>query len=121
MAKLSKRVKSFREKVSKASAYPLEDAISILKEHSKVKFPESMDAAIILGVDPRKSDQVVRGATLLPHGSGRDVVVAVLCQGQQAENAKEAGAEVVGFEDLADEIKRKASSGEKLGFDVLIA
>lgn len=115
MAKLSKRVKAIRESLT-ANNYALTDAIEHLKEHSKVKFMESVDVSINLGVDPRKSDQVVRGATLMPKGTGKTVRVAVFAQGDNAEKAKAAGADVVGFEDLAEQVK----AGE-MNFDVVIA
>ncbi|MFO1257011.1 MAG: 50S ribosomal protein L1 [Gammaproteobacteria bacterium] len=120
MARLSKRKKAIEEKISREKTYAIEEALQVLKDLSAVKFRESVDCAVILGVDPRKSDQVVRGATLLPHGSGRSVRVAVFAQGQAADAAKAAGAEIVGFEDLAEDIKQKAETG-KLDFDVLIA
>lgn len=117
---MSKRLKEIRENYSKLESYAVNDALSLLKKLSKVKFVESVDVAFCLGIDPKKSDQVVRGASLLPNGTGRDVRVAVFAQGAHAQAAKDAGAEFVGFEDLADEIKQKADSG-KLDFDVLIA
>lgn len=117
---ISKRMKAIKEKVSTTSSYPIDEACKILKDSSKVKFVESVDVAVVLGVDARKSDQVVRGATQLPHGSGRSMRVAVFAQGANAQAAKDAGAEYVGFDDLAEEIKQKAESG-KLDFDVLIA
>lgn len=120
MAKISKRMKAIDQKVSRAKQYAADEAFSLIKELSSVKFVESIDVAILLGVDPRKSDQVVRGATLLPNGTGREMRVAVLAQGAHAQAAKDAGAEYVGFDDLAEEIKRKADAG-KLDFDVLIA
>ncbi|BCX80545.1 large subunit ribosomal protein L1 [Methylomarinovum caldicuralii] len=116
MAKLSKRMKMIREKVDPAQVYPVEEAINLLKELSSVKFTESVDVAVNLGVDPRKSDQVVRGSTVLPHGTGKSVRVAVFAQGANAEAAKEAGADVVGMEDLAEEVKKG-----NLDFDVVIA
>ncbi|TQV85521.1 50S ribosomal protein L1 [Aliikangiella coralliicola] len=116
MAKLTKRQKLINEKVDKTKVYTLDEAISILKEVSSVKFNESLDAAVNLGVDPRKSDQVVRGATVLPNGTGKDVRVAVFTQGANADAAKEAGADVVGMDDLADEVKKG-----NLDFDVVIA
>lgn len=116
MAKLSKRVKTFRERVDKDKHYSIEDAVGILTELSKVKFKESLDVSVNLGVDPRKSDQVVRGSTVLPNGSGKDVRVAVFTQGDKAEEAKAAGADVVGMEDLAETIK-----GGTIDFDVAIA
>jgi len=116
MAKLSKRFKAIQDKVEPGKQYPLDDALAILKELSKVKFDESIDVAVNLGVDPRKSDQVVRGATVLPNGTGKKVRVAVFAQGANADAAKEAGADIVGFEDLAESIK-----GGTLDFDVCIA
>lgn len=121
MTATSKRMKKINEKApANSGVRAAKEAISLLKQLSNVKFIESMDAAIILGVDPRKSDQVVRGATLLPNGTGRTMRVAVLAQGANAQAAKDEGAEFVGFEDLADEIKRMADAG-KLDFDILIA
>lgn len=117
---ISKRKKAIEQKISREKTYAIEEALQVLKDVSSVKFRESVDCAVILGVDPRKSDQVVRGASLLPHGSGRSVRVAVFAQGQAADAAKAAGAEIVGFEDLAEDIKQKAEAG-KLDFDVLIA
>lgn len=120
MAKLSKRMSAIAEKVTPNKPYALDEALDILKQISSVKFVESVDVAVQLGVDPKKSDQVVRGATLLPNGTGRDMRVAVFAQGANAQAAKEAGAEFVGFEDLADQIKQMADTG-KWEFDVLIA
>ncbi len=116
MAKLTKRQKVIAEKVDSEKLYSLEEAVTILNELPAVKFKESIDIAINLGVDPRKSDQVVRGATNLPAGTGKTKRVAVFAQGAMAEAAKEAGADVVGFEDLAETIK-----GGNLDFDVVIA
>ena len=116
MPKLTKRRKLIEEKVDHEKAYAIEEAVALLTELSRTKFKESFDVAINLGVDPRKSDQVVRGATTLPHGTGKSVRVAVFAQGEAAEQAKEAGADVVGFEDLAEEVK-----GGNLDFDVVIA
>jgi large subunit ribosomal protein L1 len=116
MAKLSKRKQLFREKVDANHFYPVDEAISLLKELSSVKFAEGVDCAINLGVDPRKSDQVVRGATVLPHGTGKDVRVAVFTQGANADAAKEAGADLVGMDELADEVKKG-----NIDFDVVIA
>lgn len=116
MAKLSKRQRDIRAKVSSTKQYNFEEAVALLKELSKVKFPETFDVAINLGIDPRKSDQVVRGATTLPHGTGKDVRVAVFTSGANAEAAKAAGAELVGMEDLAEQIK-----GGMMDFDVVIA
>lgn len=116
MAKRSKRVRSLRERLEPAKAYPIEEAFGLLKELSAVKFRESVDVAVNLGVDPRKSDQVVRGSTVLPNGTGKSVRVAVFAQGANADAAREAGADLVGFEDLAQSIK-----GGELNFDVAIA
>ncbi|ROR34814.1 50S ribosomal protein L1 [Inmirania thermothiophila] len=116
MARRSKRMRQIRERIDRTRQYPVEEAIQLLKELSSVKFDESVDVAVNLGVDPRKSDQVVRGATVLPHGTGAKVRVAVFAQGAAAEAAREAGADIVGFEDLAERIK-----GGELDFDVVIA
>jgi len=116
MSKMTKRKRAIAEKVHADKAYAIDEAVNLLSELSKTKFKESFDVSINLGVDPRKSDQVVRGATTLPHGTGKDVRVAVFAQGESAEAAKAAGADVVGFEELADEVK-----GGKLDFDVVIA
>ncbi len=116
MAKLTKRQKQIAEKVEPGKAYSIEEAVALLSELSTVKFNETVDVAVNLGVDPRKSDQVVRGSTVLPNGTGNDVRVAVFAQGENAEKAKEAGADVVGFEDLAEQIK-----GGDLDFGVVIA
>lgn len=116
MAKLSKRMRAVREKVTPGKAYAILDAIQTLKDLSKIKFNESVDVSINLGIDIRKSDQTVRGATVLPHGTGRTVKVAVFAQGANADAAKAAGADVVGFEDLAESMK-----GGDLNYDVVIA
>ncbi|WP_299200988.1 50S ribosomal protein L1 [uncultured Amphritea sp.] len=116
MAKLSKRQKAIAEKVQPGKQYSVADAVALLNELSSVGFKESVDVAINLGVDPRKSDQNVRGSSVLPSGTGKDVRVAVFAQGENAEKAKAAGADVVGFEDLAEQIK-----GGDLNFDVVIA
>lgn len=116
MAKLSKRLRAIQEKIDKTRVYPIDEAVKLLTELSTVKFKESIDVSINLGVDPRKSDQVVRGATVLPNGTGKEVRVAVFAQGDKADEAKEAGADIVGFDDLADSIK-----GGNLDFDVVIA
>lgn len=120
MGAIAKRIKMMRESITPLKSYSIDEALSLLKNLSKVKFVESVDVAICLGVDPKKSDQVVRGATLMPNGTGRSMRVAVFAQGANAEAAKAAGAEYVGFEDLAEEIKQKADNG-KLDIDVLIA
>lgn len=116
MAKLSKRQRAIREKIDSTKQYGIEEAVALLKELSAVKFGETVDVAINLGIDPRKSDQAVRGATTLPNGSGKEVRVAVFTQGASAEAAKEAGADIVGMDDLAAEVK-----AGKMDFDVVIA
>mgnify|MGYP001255864871 FL=1 len=116
MAKMTRRRKIVEEKVDYERAYPIGEAVALLNEISGSKFNESLDISVNLGIDPKKSDQTVRGATSLPHGSGKEIRVAVFAQGANADKAQEAGADVVGFEDLAEEIKK----GE-LDFDVLIA
>ncbi|MCB1853287.1 MAG: 50S ribosomal protein L1 [Halieaceae bacterium] len=116
MAKLSKRVRAFREKVDSSKVYSLEEAVSLLKEFGTAKFNETVEVAVNLGVDARKSDQGVRGATTLPFGTGSEVRVAVFTQGEAAEKAKAAGADLVGMEDLAEQVK-----GGMLDFDVVIA
>ena len=107
MAGLSKRKRAAREKVDATKSYLIEDALGLVKELATAKFPESIDVSVNLGVDPRKSDQVVRGSTVLPNGTGKTVRVAVFAQGENAEKATAAGADIVGFEDLA-ESSRKA-------------
>ncbi|MBT8440245.1 MAG: 50S ribosomal protein L1 [Gammaproteobacteria bacterium] len=116
MAKLSKRARAIAEKVEIGKLYPADEAFSLVSELSTVKFNETVDVAIKLGVDPRKSDQVVRSATVLPKGTGQNVRVAVFAQGANADTATEAGADIVGFEDLAEEIK-----AGNMDFDVVIA
>ena len=116
MAKLTKRMKAISEKVDANKMYAIDDALSLLKELSSVKFGESVDISVNLGIDARKSDQVVRGSTILPAGSGKDVRVAVFTQGENAEAAKAAGADVVGMDELAADMKK----GD-LNYDVVIA
>jgi len=116
MAKLTKRQKAIREKIDSQKLYPVDEAFALLKELSTVKFSESVDVAINLGVDPRKSDQVVRGSTVMPNGTGKVVRVAVFAQGPAAEAAAEAGADKVGMDDLAEEVK-----AGNLDFDVVVA
>ena len=116
MAKLTKRVRAFKEKIEDGKFYPIDEAVSLLTELSTVKFKESIDISINLGIDPKKSDQVVRGATVLPNGTGKDVRVAVFAQGEKADEAKAAGADIVGMDDLAEAVK-----GGELNFDVAIA
>lgn len=116
MSKLSKKQKQIKEKLASHQNYKINDAIEILKQFASKKFKESVDIAVNLGVDPKKSDQVVRSSTNLPKGTGKTVRVAVFAQGENAEKARNAGADLVGFEDLAEKIK----AGES-GFDVVIA
>ena len=116
MAKASKRVRAFQEKVDRSKLYPVDEALALLKEFATAKFNESIDVAVQLGVDPKKSDQVVRGSVVLPAGTGKTVRVAVFASGEKAEQAKAAGADVVGMEDLAAQIK-----GGDIPFDVVIA
>jgi large subunit ribosomal protein L1 len=116
MAKLTKRQKAIQEKVEVGKQYAADDAFALLKELAVVKFKESVDVSINLGVDPRKSDQVVRGSTVLPNGTGKTVRVAVFAQGPNADAATEAGADIVGFDDLAADVK-----AGKMDFDVVIA
>ncbi len=116
MATLSKRKKAIRETLEPGKQYSLDEALELLKGTPAAKFVESVDVAVNLGVDPRKSDQVVRGSTVLPHGTGKTVRVAVFAQGDNAERAKAAGADIVGFEDLAESVK-----AGNLDFDVAIA
>ena len=116
MAKLSKRAAAIAAKIDRNTFYPVTDALSLVKETATAKFDESIDVAVQLGIDPRKSDQLVRGSVVLPAGTGKTVRVAVFAQGEKAEAAKEAGADIVGLEDLAESIK-----AGNLDFDVVIA
>jgi large subunit ribosomal protein L1 len=116
MSAISKRMKASDEKLDREKLYPVEEALALVQEFATAKFTESVDVSVNLGVDPRKSDQAVRGSTVLPNGTGKTVRVAVFAQGENAKAATEAGADVVGFEDLADQIK-----GGDLNFDVVIA
>ena len=116
MAQASKRYNGLRTKVDRTKLYPVQDALKIIKENATAKFNESVDASINLGIDAKKSDQSVRGSLVLPQGTGKTVRVAVFAQGDRAKQATEAGADIVGFEDLANAIK-----GGKLDFDVAIA
>jgi large subunit ribosomal protein L1 len=116
MAKLSKRVQALRAKVDRNRTYPLADALALVKETANAKFDESVDLAVNLGIDAKKSDQLVRGSVVLPAGTGKTVRVAVFAQGVKAEEAKAAGADVVGFDDLAAQVKEG-----NLNFDVAIA
>ncbi|MDO4641410.1 MAG: 50S ribosomal protein L1 [Neisseria sp.] len=116
MAKISKRLKSLRESFDSNKLYPIDEAIALVKKSATAKFDESVDASFNLGVDPRKSDQVIRGSVVLPKGTGKVTRVAVFAQGANAEAAIAAGADIVGFEDLAEEVKKG-----NLNFDVVIA
>jgi large subunit ribosomal protein L1 len=116
MAKLSKRVRAFKEKVEPGKQYPLEEAVDLLKEFATTRFNETVEVSVNLGVDAKKSDQGVRGATTLPHGTGGEVRVAVFTSGDNADKATAAGADLVGMEDLAEQIK-----GGEMNFDVVIA
>lgn len=116
MAKLSKRKQQFRDKVDTTRAYPVDEALGLLKDLSNARFTESVEVAVNLGIDPRKSDQNVRGATVMPHGTGRSVRVAVFAQGDNADAAREAGADVVGYEDLAEQVQNG-----QIDFDMVIA
>jgi len=116
MANISKRVVALRSKVDRTKTYAVDEALALVKETATAKFDESVDAVVNLGIDARKSDQLVRGALVLPHGTGKTSRVAVFAQGANAEAAKAAGADIVGFEDLAEQIK-----GGMMDFDVVIA
>ena len=116
MAKLTKRMKAAQSKVEAQKFYAVADALALVKETASAKFDESVDVAIQLGIDPRKSDQAVRGAAVLPEGTGKTVRVAVFAQGAKADEAKAAGADIVGFDDLAATVK-----AGQLDFDVVIA
>lgn len=116
MAKLTKKQKAIAAKIDSTRSYAIADAVALLNEFASPKFKESIDVSINLGVDPRKSDQVVRGSTLLPNGTGKDVRVAVFAQGENATKAKDAGADIVGFDDLAESIQ-----AGNMDFDVVIA
>ena len=112
----SKRYKAIRAKVDRAKAYPVQEALKLIKGNATAKFNESVDVAINLGIDAKKSDQAVRGSIVLPQGTGKSVRVAVFAQGDRAQQARDAGADIVGFDDLANDIK-----GGKMDFDVVIA
>jgi large subunit ribosomal protein L1 len=116
MTAASKRYRAIHAKVDRAKAYPASDALKLIKEGATAKFDESVDVSINLGIDAKKSDQTVRGTIVLPQGTGKSVRIAVFAQGDRAAQAKAAGADIVGFEDLANEIK-----GGKIDFDVVIA
>ena len=116
MTQISKRYKAMRAKVDPAKSYPAQEALKMVKDNATAKFNESVDVSINLGVDAKKSDQTVRGSIVLPQGTGKSVRIAVFAQGDKAGQARDAGADIVGFEDLAGEIK-----GGKMDFDVVIA
>jgi len=116
MAKLNKKQKTIGEKLEAGKIYGMDEAVALIKDLPRAKFTESIDVSVNLGVDPRKSDQVVRGSSILPNGTGKNVRVAVFAQGENAEKAKAAGADIVGFEDLAEDIKKG-----NMDFDVVIA
>ncbi len=116
MARISKKKQAAREKIDSTKAYIIDEALGLVKELATAKFPESVDVSVNLGVDPRKSDQVVRGSTVLPNGTGKSVRVAVFAQGDNADKAKAAGADIVGFEDLAEDVQKG-----QMDFDVVIA
>lgn len=116
MAKISKRLQAIQSKVDRNKLYPIDEALNLVKECASAKFDESIDVAVQLGIDAKKSDQVVRGAVVLPAGTGKSVRVAVFAQGDKADQAKAAGADIVGMEDLAEQIK-----AGNMDFDVLIA
>jgi len=116
MAHISKRTKALLAKIDRSKAYPISDAIKLVKEGASAKFNESVDVAVNLGIDAKKSDQTVRGSIVLPKGTGKSVRVAVFAQGEKAQAAKDAGADIVGFEDLAAQVKEG-----KIDFDVAIA
>ena len=116
MAKISKRMTAVEQKIDRSKLYPVSEALSLVKECATAKFDESIDVAVQLGIDPKKSDQLVRGSVVMPAGTGKTVRVAVFAQGDKAEQAKAAGADIVGMEDLAEQVK-----GGNLNFDVVIA
>jgi large subunit ribosomal protein L1 len=116
MARFSKKKRAAREKIDSQKVYEISDALGLVKEFATAKFAESIDVSVNLGVDPRKSDQVVRGSTVLPNGTGKTVRVAVFAQGENADKATAAGADIVGFDDLAASVK-----GGEMNFDVVIA
>lgn len=116
MAKVSKRMATIAQKIDRSKLYPVSEALALVKECATAKFDESIDVAVQLGIDPKKSDQLVRGSVVMPAGTGKTMRVAVFAQGDKAEQAKAAGADIVGMEDLAEQIK-----GGNLNFDVVIA
>ena len=116
MSKLSKRVAAIQAKIDRSKFYPITEALALVKETATAKFDESIDVAVQLGIDPKKSDQLVRGSVVLPAGTGKTVRVAVFAQGEKAEAAKAAGADIVGLDDLAESIK-----AGQLDFDIVIA
>jgi large subunit ribosomal protein L1 len=116
MARVQKRLQAARERIDRAAVYGVDEALTLVKEFSSAKFAESIDAAVNLGVDPRKSDQAVRGSTVLPNGTGKTVRVAVFAQGDKAAEAAEAGADIVGMDELAEQVK-----AGNMDFDVVVA
>jgi len=116
MGAVAKRMKPWAEKIVPGKQFPIDDALALVKQFATAKFDESVDVAVNLGIDPTKSDQQVRGSTVLPHGTGKSVRVAVFTSGKNADAAREAGADIVGLEDLAEKVK----AGE-LNFDVVVA
>ena len=116
MAKQSRRLQAIGERVDRNKLYDISEALGLLKEHASAKFPESVDVSVNLGVDPRKSDQVVRGSTVMPNGIGKEARVAVFAQGAAADAAREAGADIVGMDDLAEQV-----TAGNLDFDIVIA
>ena len=116
MAKVSKRMAAIAQKIDRSKLYPVSEALALVKECATAKFDESIDVAVQLGIDPKKSDQLVRGSVVMPAGTGKTMRVAVFAQGDKAEQAKASGADIVGMEDLAEQIK-----GGNLNFDVVIA
>ena len=116
MAKLSKRIQAIRSKVEFGKLYGIEEALALVKDCASAKFNEAVDVSVNLGIDARKSDQVVRGSTVLPNGTGKTIRVAVFAQGANADAAKAAGADVVGFDDLAEQVK-----AGNINFDLVIA
>ncbi len=116
MGAVAKRMKPWAEKIAPGKQFPIDEALALVKQFATAKFDESVDVAVNLGIDPTKSDQQVRGSTVLPHGTGKSVRVAVFTSGKNADAAREAGADIVGLEDLAEKVK----AGE-LNFDVVVA
>ena len=114
MARMTKRRKAASEKLDRTQTYSIDEALGLVKELATAKFPESIDVSVNLGVDPRKSDQVVRGSTVLPNGTGKTIRVVVFAQGENADKAQAAGADIVGFEDLAESVKAELATGHRI-------